>query len=185
MFRLKSRLRGQPAAVPSTLFSFRSVRRPRSGAGRLPAPPAARGAGLRRALMLALAAAGIGLAGAAHALDANRASAQELERIRGIGPRTAEIIVQERERGGPFESMDDLAERVRGMGEKRIQALRAAGLEVGGDASGAARPAGQRDAASGKPSRAGPASGSAPGSVSGPAAGKTPARGAPAPAARP
>ena len=72
----------------------------------------------------------------ARALDVNQASAQQLETIRGIGPRTAEIIINERERGGRFESFEDLAERVRGIGEKKAKALEAAGLQVGeGDAA--------------------------------------------------
>ena len=72
----------------------------------------------------------------ARALDVNQASAQQLETIRGIGPRTAEIIINERERGGRFDSFEDLAERVRGIGEKKAKALEAAGLQVGeGDAA--------------------------------------------------
>jgi len=67
----------------------------------------------------------------AHALDVNQANAQQLETIRGIGPRTAEVIIAERERGGKFESFEDLAERVRGIGQKKAQALQAAGLQVG------------------------------------------------------
>lgn len=80
--------------------------------------------------MLVTAAVGIA-APAAHALDVNQASTQQLESIRGIGPRTAEVIVNERERGGRFESFEDLAERVRGIGQKKAQALEAAGLTVG------------------------------------------------------
>lgn len=71
----------------------------------------------------------------ANALDVNQASAQQLEGIRGIGPRTAEIIVGERERGGKFDSFEDLAERVRGIGLKKAQALESAGLQVGAAAS--------------------------------------------------
>ncbi len=88
---------------------------------------------LRRALGTLLVAAGLGLAApAAHALDVNQANAQQLEGIRGIGPRMAEIIVKERERGGKFESLGDLAERVRGIGPKKAQALQEAGLQIGG-----------------------------------------------------
>ncbi|PPA77056.1 DUF655 domain-containing protein [Achromobacter spanius] len=67
----------------------------------------------------------------ARAVDVNQATAQQLETIRGIGPRTAEIIINERDRGGRFDSFEDLAERVRGIGEKKAQALKAAGLQVG------------------------------------------------------
>lgn len=66
------------------------------------------------------------------ALDVNVASAEQLEGLRGLGPRTAQIIVRERERGGKFESLEDLSDRVRGIGLKKAQALQAAGMTVGG-----------------------------------------------------
>src|SRR5690606_12575166 len=66
-----------------------------------------------------------------HALDANVATIEQLEAINGVGPRTAKIIVQERERAGLFESLEDLSDRVRGIGRKRLGRLRAAGLTVG------------------------------------------------------
>ncbi|MGE8655425.1 MAG: ComEA family DNA-binding protein [Achromobacter sp.] len=99
---------------------------------RRPRPAAsARGqAGLRHALGLALLAAGVAHA-PAQALDLNDATAQQLEAIRGIGPRTAQTIVSERERAGHFESLEDLAERVRGISRKKAEALGAAGLTVG------------------------------------------------------
>lgn len=108
---------------------------------RRPRPAAsARGqAGLRHALGLALVAAGVAHA-PAQALDLNDATAQQLEAIRGIGPRTAQTIVSERERAGHFESLEDLAERVRGISRKKAEALGAAGLTVG--AAGHARAAG-------------------------------------------
>ncbi|WP_081627146.1 DUF655 domain-containing protein [Bordetella sp. FB-8] len=81
------------------------------------------------------------MASSAHALDANSASAEQLESLRGIGPKTARIIVQERQRGGRFESIEDLSDRVRGIGPKRAQSLQAAGLTVGGSPA-AGTPAG-------------------------------------------
>jgi len=75
---------------------------------------------------------GLGLAALpAQALDVNSASAEQLESVRGLGPRMAQTIVQERTRGGRFESLEDLSDRVRGIGPKRAQALQAAGLAVG------------------------------------------------------
>lgn len=50
-------------------------------------------------------------------IDANRAPAQELERIPGIGPALARAIVEERERGGAFLGPEDLV-RVPGIGPK-------------------------------------------------------------------
>ena len=89
-----------------------------------------------RAGKLALAAAGLGasLGGTfvAHAIDVNVASVAELERLRGIGPRTAQMIVQERERAGAFESLTDLSDRVRGIGAQRVKVLQSVGLRVGG-----------------------------------------------------
>jgi competence protein ComEA len=77
-------------------------------------------------------AAGLALAASpSYALDVNIATAAELETIRGVGPRTAQTIIQERDRGGKFESFSDLTERVRGIGQKKAQALQAAGLSVG------------------------------------------------------
>ena len=88
-----------------------------------------------RAGRLVAAAAGLGvsLGGtfAAYALDVNVASVAELERLRGIGPRTAQMIIQERERAGAFESLTDLSERVRGIGAQRVKVLHSGGLRVG------------------------------------------------------
>jgi|GEM_PF-924157 len=72
------------------------------------------------------------LAVSAHALDANTASAEQLESLNGVGPGMAKTIVQERDRAGPYESLEDLSERVRGIGRKRLGRLRAAGLTVSG-----------------------------------------------------
>lgn len=109
---------------------------------RRPSPPAASRPvrrvrrAWRRAFSAMLMTAVVGLgAPCALAVDVNQASAQQLETIRGIGPRTAEVIVNERERGGRFESFEDLAERVRGIGQKKAQALEAAGLKVGDGAA--------------------------------------------------
>ncbi|WP_313622437.1 helix-hairpin-helix domain-containing protein [Achromobacter sp.] len=150
-------------------------RRPRGAQGAR-CPHSAKRA-LRRALGVLLLTAGLGaMAPNAHAVDVNQATATQLESIRGIGPRTAEIIVQERERGGAFESLDDLSERVRGIGQKKAQALQAAGLTIGGKA-GAAAPAGAAPV-SAKPASANPAA-SRPGSA-GSAAAKSTSSPAPA-----
>lgn len=80
------------------------------------------------AVLVSLMAA---FAAPAHALDANSATEEQLQTLNGVGPRTAKVIVQERERGGPFESLADLSDRVRGIGSKRLARLQAAGLSVG------------------------------------------------------
>jgi competence protein ComEA len=83
---------------------------------------------LRASMAVMLAGVGVGLS--AQALELNTASAEQLKDLRGVGPRTAQIIVQERDRAGPFESLEDLSDRVRGIGRKRLQFLQAAGLRV-------------------------------------------------------
>ncbi|WP_233154698.1 ComEA family DNA-binding protein [Candidimonas nitroreducens] len=91
-------------------------------------------------------AAGLMLAPAAQAVDVNAATQAQLETVRGIGPKTAQVILEERARGGRFESFDDLAERVKGIGPKKAVTLQASGLTVG--AAGAAAGTAQAAAAS-------------------------------------
>ena len=61
------------------------------------------------------------------AVDVNRANAQELEQIKGIGTATAQRIITERARG-LFESLEHLSERLSGIGPKTVLKLRAGGL---------------------------------------------------------
>lgn len=56
-------------------------------------------------------------------IDINRASAAEFEILPGVGPATAAAIIDDRERNGPFASVDDL-DRVPGIGPAKLAALR-------------------------------------------------------------
>lgn len=56
-------------------------------------------------------------------VDLNRASADELDELPGIGPATAEAIVDHRDRNGPFLVVDDLLD-VRGIGPAKLDAIR-------------------------------------------------------------
>jgi competence protein ComEA len=56
-------------------------------------------------------------------LDINRASAEELEALPGIGPVLAARIVEYRQLYGRFQSVDELIE-VRGIGPKRLEQIR-------------------------------------------------------------
>jgi competence protein ComEA len=56
-------------------------------------------------------------------LDLNRATAEQLEQLPGIGPATAAAIVEHRERHGPFASVDALTD-VSGIGEAKLAQIR-------------------------------------------------------------
>jgi competence protein ComEA len=64
-----------------------------------------------------------GSAAPAGPVDVNRATAEELATLPGIGPTTAAAIVEHREQNGPFASVDDL-EAVRGIGPAKLDAIR-------------------------------------------------------------
>jgi competence protein ComEA len=55
-------------------------------------------------------------------VDLNRATAEELEALPGVGPSTAAAIIDDRERNGPFATVDDL-DRVSGIGPAKLAAL--------------------------------------------------------------
>lgn len=55
-------------------------------------------------------------------VDANTATAEELETVPGIGPTIAGRIVEDRRQNGPFQSVAEL-ERVRGIGSRNIQRM--------------------------------------------------------------
>lgn len=58
-------------------------------------------------------------------VDVNHATADDLRGLPGVGPKLATRIVESREAGGPFESVDDLR-RVPGLGTAKLERLRPA-----------------------------------------------------------
>lgn len=60
--------------------------------------------------------------GAAGMVDINRATAAELETLPGVGPATAQKIVDDREKNGPFATPEDLM-RVPGIGPKKFESM--------------------------------------------------------------
>lgn len=56
-------------------------------------------------------------------IDVNTALASDLELLPRIGPQLAARIVEDRDRAGPFHSVEDLA-RVRGIGPRTVERLR-------------------------------------------------------------
>jgi competence ComEA-like helix-hairpin-helix protein len=83
-----------------------------------------------------------------HPIDINSANSTQLQEVPGIGPATAEKILQMRKSYGAFKSVDDLMS-VRGIGAKRLEKMRkylvaghsAQGRSPGASASTAAKPA--------------------------------------------
>src|SRR5438270_5430346 len=56
-------------------------------------------------------------------ININTANAEELQQVPGIGPATAEKILQMRKSYGVFKSVDDLLS-IRGIGKKRLEKMR-------------------------------------------------------------
>ncbi len=65
------------------------------------------------------------------AVDVNKASAAELDAIKGIGPSLSGKILKERNKGS-YKDWPDLMHRVSGMGEKSSAKFSAQGLTVNG-----------------------------------------------------
>jgi competence protein ComEA len=85
------------------------------------------------------------------AVDVNKASAAELDGVKGIGPATSKIIVAERKKG-EFKNWEDFIARVKGVGETKAATLSKEGLTVNGDAfkKAAAKKEAKKDAKAGK-----------------------------------
>ena len=66
------------------------------------------------------------------AVDVNKATAAELDGIKGIGPATSKAIVDERKKGD-FKNWEDLITRVKGIGEGNAAKFSAEGLTVKGE----------------------------------------------------
>lgn len=81
------------------------------------------------------------------AVDVNKATAAELDSVRGIGPTISSKILDERKKGN-FKDWDDLVKRVKGLGEKNAAKFSTEGLTVDGatyKGAAAAPAAGKKD----------------------------------------
>ena len=95
------------------------------------------------------------------AVDVNKATAADLDSVKGIGPAIAGKIIDERKNGN-FKDWNDLITRVKGIGETSAAKLSEGGLTVGGasfkGAAPAAAPAAKKED---KPAAAAPAAATA------------------------
>ena len=65
-------------------------------------------------------------------VDVNKATDAQLDAVKGIGPVTTRAIVTERKKGD-FRNWQDFIDRVKGVGDKKAEALSKEGLTVNGD----------------------------------------------------
>lgn len=70
------------------------------------------------------------------AIDINTASESDLDKLPGVGPAKAKAIVEDRQKNGPFKSVEDL-KRVKGIGDKTFDELKGQ-ITVGGKGAAAA-----------------------------------------------
>jgi len=78
------------------------------------------------------------------AVDVNKATAAELDGIKGIGPAMSSKILDERKKSN-FKDWPDFVARVKGVGEKNAAKFSAEGLTVNGAALTGAAPAAKAD----------------------------------------
>ena len=80
------------------------------------------------------------------AVDVNKATAAELDGIKGVGPAISTKILDERKKGN-FKDWNDFVERVKGVGEGNAAKFSAEGLTVNGATfkGAAAAPAAKKD----------------------------------------
>lgn len=64
----------------------------------------------------------ISFAYAADKIDLNTATSEELQMLNGVGPSTADAIIQYRDAHGQFKTIDELA-NVKGIGDKKLEKL--------------------------------------------------------------
>jgi len=85
------------------------------------------------------------------AVDVNKATAAELDSIKGIGPAISAKILNEKKKGGNFKDWNDLVTRVNGVGEANAAKFSAEGLTVGGASFKGVAAAPAKDAKDAKP----------------------------------
>lgn len=72
---------------------------------------------------IAFTFSGIVLAADSTKLDLNKASIEELVKLKGIGKKYAERIIEYRDKNGDFEKIEDIM-KVKGIGQKKFDAIK-------------------------------------------------------------
>ncbi len=93
------------------------------------------------------------------AVDVNTADQATLDGVKGIGPKIAKSIVDERTKNGRYKDWADFEQRVKGIGDKNAARMSAAGLTVNGQTKPGA-PAATASKSAASPSSGSSASGS-------------------------
>lgn len=102
-------------------------------------------------MLKTMTAIGLGLLCSwASALELNQASRTELQALKGIGPKTVELIVGARD-ARAFSDWADLQQRVKGIGSGKSAALSQQGLTIAGKPFAAPAAAAQAMASKTKP----------------------------------
>ena len=57
-------------------------------------------------------------------IDLNRATAEDLDALPGLGPALAQRIIDYRKAHGPFKTIDELEEKVLGIGPKKLEGIK-------------------------------------------------------------
>ena len=98
-------------------------------------------------ILLALVAFFMTIGMAFAAVDINSADEKGLDAIKGVGPAKAKLIVDERKKNGPFKSLDDVAARVKGIGEKTVAGWKKDGsVTISGGSTAPAKAEAKKDA---------------------------------------
>ncbi|MGD9158349.1 MAG: helix-hairpin-helix domain-containing protein [Desulfobacteraceae bacterium] len=73
--------------------------------------------------VIAFTFSGIVLAADSTKVDLNKATVKELVKLKGIGKKYAERIIEYREKNGSFEKIEDVM-KVKGIGQKKFDAIK-------------------------------------------------------------
>lgn len=65
-------------------------------------------------------------------VEVNEATEKQLVQLKGIGGKTAQLVIEERQRAGEFRSVQEFSMRIKGMSKKKVEKLLEQGMRVNG-----------------------------------------------------